>query len=130
VAFVRFVVHSHQVQGSVEHQHLQFVVEFVAVVGCLGGGTVYGDGQFADPVGFVGGKAEHVGGLIVGEEIAVQLLELGIVGEQAIEGPATGDFQAEGLGEFAKWLAVRYGNASPKQNCNLLAHCVERSGVR
>src|SRR5471030_1351178 len=100
-AAVGFVIHAQQVQDAVEHQDPDFLLGLVAEFAGLGAGARKRDGDIAKQA-FTGkagreayptGEREHVRGVILAAEIAVQTAQFGVARDQAIESPPLGHFR-------------------------------------
>lgn len=91
-----------------EHQDTNLVENRVLVFCALFLGAVDGDSDLAEEtVASPAGKRQHVGRIVVAEELQVKPLEFGVAGEQAIEAAALSYFLLKAFGKRTDGRTVK-----------------------
>jgi len=110
------VVVAEEVEEAVEEQDGDLLFDGVAEGIGLIEGAGDADGHFAKAAGRVrGGKTEDVGGGVLAEEVAIQLAQVPVGGQQGGEGGAAGDFDLEAEGKIAEPGPVKPGHPGLEQ---------------
>ena len=85
-AAILLVIHTEQVQHTMQHQDLDFVRQRMTELGRLFRCAVHRNGDFAQKApGHPGRKREHVGRIIVAEKTSVQSPEFAIIGKKTFK---------------------------------------------
>lgn len=103
---VGFMVEADQVKEAMKHQHAQLIEATMPECKGLEVGAFYGNGEITERTGFSGRERKNISGVIVTEELVVELAKRPVVGYKAGERTAFGYRVRQRSGEGCQCLLL------------------------